>query len=161
MGLALNNIKDIEANTDMIIFQATNEEEFIYEYDYGSTDVLDLEKSQRRILRSIISDVYFVSGHYKALVETVFGRDEVNGGGGRKRTKRILVLVSECMKLSRNKFFHLISVVWLIPRETSALFLSLGTLFTTHSTPVYIRLMREFMPRLLLSLNIFLEVVLM
>ena len=87
VGLALTKIKDIEADADFIISQATNGEEFICEYLDGSTAALDLEGSQSSILSAMLSDGDLVSGHDKYIVEAVVGRDEVKGGGGRKKKK--------------------------------------------------------------------------
>ena len=87
MGLASTKIKNIGANADLIIDQATEGDEFICEYENGSTTALDLEGSQSSILSSMLSNGDLVSGHDKVLVEPVGGRDEVKGGGGRKRKK--------------------------------------------------------------------------
>ena len=135
----------------MIIAQATEGGGFICEYDKGSTSALDLEVSHSSILRSMLSDGDLVSVQDKAIVEPVFGRDEVKGGKYKEENK---------LKMTRKRLLCLKAVVWPSSQETSTLFLSLGTLHTTHSNTVNKHVMRVLMPMLLLFLIIYLEMVL-
>ena len=75
VGLDLNKIKDIEADADMIIAQGNKGEEFICEYENGSTADLDIEVTKKIILSSMLSNRDIVSGHDKAIVGPVVARD--------------------------------------------------------------------------------------
>ena len=88
MALAVTKIKDIEADANVIIAQATEKEDFICEFPNGSSAALDLNQGQSNALRLMLGDGSVVSGKDKAIVETAIRRDEVKGkGGGEIRVK--------------------------------------------------------------------------